>query len=91
MSKELVTIRHFFKLIEEINELEIIGIKINFPKKTFNIKFILGLVIGDNLGINSVLEFSRSFSSIHFCRFCVNNKKKLKQWLPKMKIHFEIK
>jgi len=67
----------FFKLVEEINELENIGIKINLSGKTTNIKFVLGLVVGDNLGINSVLRFSKSFSSIYFCRFCVNDKKKI--------------
>ncbi|KAL4131365.1 hypothetical protein QTP88_008688 [Uroleucon formosanum] len=29
-----------------------------------------GLFIGDNLGINAISEFSRSFSSNFFCRFC---------------------
>jgi len=66
----------FFKLVEEINELENIGININLSGKIINIKFVLGLVVGDNLGINSVLGFSRSFSSTYFCRFCVNDKKK---------------
>lgn len=68
--------RTFFRLVEEINELENIGINIKLSDKIINIKFVLGLVIGDNLGINSVLGFSKSFSSNFFCRFCINNKTK---------------
>ncbi|KAK4872028.1 hypothetical protein RN001_016152 [Aquatica leii] len=36
----------------------------------FSVHFILGLVIGDNLGLNSFLNFNKSFSSHFFCRFC---------------------
>jgi len=35
---------------------------------------VLGLVLGDNLGLNSILEFSRSFSATYFCRFCKASK-----------------
>lgn len=31
---------------------------------------MLGLDLGDTLGLNSVLEFSKSFSSNYYCRFC---------------------
>lgn len=41
----------------------------------FKVKFVLGLIVGDNLGINSVLGFSRSFSANYFCRFCLCDKK----------------
>lgn len=36
---------------------------------------MLGLILGDNLGLNSVLEFSKSFSALHFCQFCKLDKK----------------
>jgi len=50
------------QLIDEINYLEKEGLTIftNFGK--FHVYFILGLVLRDNLGLNSVLEFSKSFS-----------------------------
>lgn len=58
------------QLIDEINYLEKEGLTIftNFGK--FHVHFILGQVLGDNLGLNSVLEFSKSFSSNYYCRFC---------------------
>lgn len=41
--------------------------------------FILGLVLGDNLGLNSILELSRSFGASYFCRFCRASKDITKQ------------
>lgn len=32
--------------------------------------FVLSLLIGDNLGVNCVCDFSKSFSANYFCRFC---------------------
>jgi len=32
------------------------------------------LIIGDNLGLNSICDFSKSFSSNYFCRFCKAHK-----------------
>lgn len=34
------------------------------------ILFILVLILGDNLGLNGILSFNKSFSSNYFCRFC---------------------
>ncbi|KAJ8983237.1 hypothetical protein NQ317_005326 [Molorchus minor] len=62
-------------LIEEIKDLEINGIEIqNGDTETVIVHFILGLVIGDNLGLNSFLNFTKSFSSNFFCRFCPTSK-----------------
>lgn len=58
-------------LVKELQDLEINGI--NIKTQGGNIKkihFILGLVLGDNLGLNGILNFSKSFSSRSFCRFC---------------------
>jgi len=38
------------------------------------VHFVLGLLVGDNLGLNTILEFSESFSANYFCRFCKENK-----------------
>lgn len=35
-----------------------------------HVNSVLGLVLGDNLGVNTVLGFVSSFSAIFFCRFC---------------------
>ncbi|KAE9522645.1 hypothetical protein AGLY_016950 [Aphis glycines] len=55
------------QLINELNKLEIDG-------KGKKVHFILALLVGDNLGLNSVLEFSKSFFANYFCRFCKENK-----------------
>lgn len=36
--------------------------------------FKLGLIIGDNLGLHSMLGFVESFNSHYSCRFCKMNK-----------------
>jgi hypothetical protein len=38
------------------------------------VHFILGLVIGDNLELNCICDFSKSFSVNFYCRFCKVNK-----------------
>lgn len=61
-------------LINEINEIEINGLEIKLNQSLIKVHFILGLLLGDNLGLNSVLDFSKSFSSNYFCRFCKADK-----------------
>lgn len=61
----------FQSLIQELKELEIDGIEIQINENlNLRIHFILGLVLGDNLGLNSFLDFSKSFSANFFCRMC---------------------
>lgn len=57
-----------YRRILEINEIDI-SLKTcdNIYQR---VHFVLGLVVGDNLGLNSFLGFSRSFSSTSYCRFC---------------------
>jgi len=57
-------------LIDELKNLEINVIDINDGNNVIiKIHFILGLVVGDNLGLNCFLNFSKSFSSSnYFCR-----------------------
>jgi len=61
-------------LIDELNSLEKDGIIINTPDGPKQVYFILGLITGDNLGLNSICDFSKSFSANYFCRFCKANK-----------------
>lgn len=60
----------FFKLIDIFNDLEKNGIEIGTNSEKRTIYFCLGLIIADNLALNNILGFSRSFSSKYFCRVC---------------------
>lgn len=64
----------FKQLIDEFNYLEKNGILILTPDGPKGVHFILGLIIGDNLGLNSVCDFGKSFSSNFFCCFCKAHK-----------------
>lgn len=54
------------KLVDVFIQLEDEGIVINNQR----IYFVLGAVVGDNLATNSLLGFSKSFTSHFFCRIC---------------------
>ncbi|XP_022164877.1 uncharacterized protein LOC111029935, partial [Myzus persicae] len=60
----------FRPLIDELNYLKETGIEVNTDKFEGNIKFELGLIIGDNLGVHSITGFVESFSSNYPCRMC---------------------
>lgn len=57
-------------LIREIKILEEEGIIIATSEGEKRVHFLLGLVLRDNLGLNTVLGFVSSFSANYFCRFC---------------------
>lgn len=57
------------RLVAEIKSLEENGIAIRTSEGIKTVYFILGLVLGDNLGLNTVLGVS-TFSANYFCRFC---------------------
>lgn len=67
--------RTFYQLIKNINELDNSGLELNINDLKLNVYFSLGLILGDNLGLN--IGFSRSFTSNHFCRFCVCSKNEI--------------
>ena len=60
----------FSKLIEEFNYLADTGILVETKTKKVRIYFVLALLEGDNLGLNTVLGYSQSFSANHYCRIC---------------------
>lgn len=67
-------------LIKELIYLEVEGINIEFDENsTSSVCFIMCLVHGDNLGLNSMLDFSKSFSSNYCCRFCKIRKEDLQK------------
>lgn len=59
-----------YSLIREIRKLEENGITIKTSEGEKTVYFVLGLVLGDNLGLNTILGFVSSFSANYFCRFC---------------------
>ena len=66
----------FSKLVEDIILLETKGINIKMNGAEINVKFVLALILGDNLGLNSILGFSEGFRSNYYCRFCVEHRNK---------------
>lgn len=67
----------FKPLIEQLNSMQNEGIML-IDKGYSIVKLIPCIVVGDNLGVNSVLGFSESFNSLYFCRFCNCNKNETK-------------
>jgi len=68
----------FHKIIQELKYLETEGIEIQTSEKNVRVYFTLLLILGDNLGLNSILGFSESFISYYFCRFCKIHKNESK-------------
>ncbi|KAJ1529987.1 hypothetical protein ONE63_006715 [Megalurothrips usitatus] len=62
--------RAFAPLISILNKLEKDGIVVNNrdgPKKVY---FVCGLLLGDNLGLNSLGGLTECFTACFYCRFC---------------------
>lgn len=57
-------------LIQEIIHLENTPLKIRVKNGDASIYFLFGGLRGDNLGLNSILDYSRSFVANHPCRIC---------------------
>lgn len=65
----------FDLLIDQINLLQKNGLEIVTSQGTFTVHFILGLVIGDNLGLHTILGYIRNFSNSNYpCRTCKMHK-----------------
>lgn len=60
----------FRPFLDELKFLESEGVLINNQR----IHFVVPLLLGDNLGINSIIGMTESFSSNHFCRLCFSHK-----------------
>jgi len=60
----------FKDLISELNFLETSGIDVKINDKVHHVYFLVGLILGDNLGLHSILGFSESFVSKFPCRIC---------------------
>jgi len=64
----------FASLINDLIDLQENGITITVNSNIIQVYFVLGLVLGDNLGLNSILGFVSSFSANYFCRICRSHK-----------------
>lgn len=65
-------------IVEEIRDLERDGIFVNTPSYQGVVKFTVLQVVGDNLGLHSVLGYIESFSGNYVCRFCKADKGKVR-------------
>lgn len=61
-------------LIKSLIQLEEEGIDFTVNGKNINVRFVLALVLGDNLALNSVLECNKSFNAHSYCRLCKTKK-----------------
>lgn len=60
----------FKKIIKELNELSEDGVTIQLPSYSIKLYFQLSLILGDNLGVHSLLGFTECFNATYFYRFC---------------------
>lgn len=67
--------RAFFPLLNELLELERDGVLIESTEGPRKVYFVTGLILGDNLGLNTILGLVESFSAHSYCRFCKMMKK----------------
>jgi len=63
----------FSALIKELIELQETDIQISINSEVYTIYFCLGLVLGNNLGLNSILGFVESFLANFYCRMILTN------------------
>lgn len=57
-------------IVEELIDLEINGLEIISYGETVRVCFVIGFIVGDNLGVNGVLDWVECFRANHFCRVC---------------------
>lgn len=66
-------------LIEQLIKLETDGIVIRINGKQIRVYFNLCLILGDNLGINEILSFTKSFNCKPYCRICTQDIENMKK------------
>lgn len=62
----------FWPLIEELKYIRETGIMVTGVG--IIIKFVTVILLGDNLGVHSILGFTESFNAKHYCIFCTSSK-----------------
>lgn len=61
-------------LIDVFIDIEQNGIEFDINGNKICVYFVLMGILGDNLGINMLMGFATSFSSLFYCRFCTTDK-----------------
>lgn len=69
----------FSDFIKKLVSLQEEGIMICINGEEIKIYFTFGLVLGDNLGLNSILGFFESFTVNFYCHICRSLKQELQQ------------
>lgn len=64
----------FRTLIEELKNLEEVGITVKLTDMSVTVKFVLTVLSGDNLGLHSIMGLYESFMATNFCRICLITK-----------------
>ncbi|XP_055907606.1 uncharacterized protein LOC129942617 [Eupeodes corollae] len=67
----------FHHLIEELQHLEN-GIELETDNGKLVVHFVLWLIVGDNLGLNSLFGFVQSFTAKRYCRGCTRTRSEMK-------------
>uniref|UniRef100_A0ABD2XN08 Uncharacterized protein n=1 Tax=Trichogramma kaykai TaxID=54128 RepID=A0ABD2XN08_9HYME len=75
--KEFGNKKIFAEVIDQLKDLIINGIDVNYNSSTTKVHFFLFQVISDNLGANTILGFVRSFNGTHCCRVCLASKEEI--------------
>lgn len=57
--------------------LESDGIENFIDGCNYHVRFVLGIIIGDNLGLNKILGYTTCFNSNYYCRSCKRKKNHL--------------
>lgn len=65
-------------LVNVFVQLEVEGIVINDGESEHQVRFVVSLIVGDNLAIHELLGFNKSFNSTLYCRFCCTPKTETK-------------
>lgn len=60
----------FNTLVDELSKLAIDGLTLNINAEDIKVYFVLGLLLGDNLGQNDIAGFTMAFRSKYCCRYC---------------------
>lgn len=69
----------FLPIITELDKLREDGITITVNNKDYKIYFELGLILGDNLGVNGIFGYNESFIAKSYCRICEDDSETCKK------------
>ncbi|XP_043469502.1 uncharacterized protein LOC122503625 [Leptopilina heterotoma] len=75
----------FSRIIQDLNLVSDEGIKINVNGKHLQVYFECAQIFGDNLGLNYICGFQKSFIALHYCRICKASSKQCQEMLVENK------